>query len=213
MVSFVPNEHDAQLTDDCRWEKLPAPFKGGQSYSDLPIRRCVYPSYGFNVTNGTAPGTMIASYVWGQDSSRLGAHLRTPEARARLVDIALQDLAAMNNVTYDFLLSQYVDYHAWDWYQDEWSVGAFAIFSPDQFSNVMPALMTPAMEGHLHWAGEALSSGHAWIIGAVNSAYRTVAEVLKTEGRDDLIEKLIQMWGTIDEVDMGWYTNSTAGGS
>ena len=155
---------------------------------------------------------MIASYVWGQDSSRLGAHLRTPEARAHLVDIALQDLAAMNNVTYDFLLSQYVDYHAWDWYQDEWSVGAFAIFSPDQFSNVMPALMTPAMEGHLHWAGEALSGGHAWIIGAVNSAYRTVVEVLKTEGRDDLIEKLIQMWGTIDEVDMGWYTNSTVGG-
>ena len=43
------------------WENLPLPFKGGQSYSDLPIRRCVYPSYGVNTTD--AAGTMIASYV------------------------------------------------------------------------------------------------------------------------------------------------------
>lgn len=126
---------------------------------------------------------MIASYVWSQDSSRLGAHLATPASRARLVDITLHDLAAMNNVTYDILKEQYVDYHAWDWYQDEWSVGAFAIFSPDQYSDIMPALMMPSQNGHLHWRGEALSSGHAWIIGAVNSAYRCVAEIVKAEGK------------------------------
>ncbi|OBT86323.1 hypothetical protein VE02_07417 [Pseudogymnoascus sp. 03VT05] len=62
------------------WEKLPAPFKGGQSYSDLPIRRSVYPSYGFGLPDDTAPGTMIASYIWGQDSTILGAYLRTPES-------------------------------------------------------------------------------------------------------------------------------------
>lgn len=43
------------------WQNLPAPFKGGQSFSDLPIRKCVYPSYGINVSD--AAGTMIASYV------------------------------------------------------------------------------------------------------------------------------------------------------
>lgn len=43
------------------WQNLPAPFKGGQSFSDLPIRRCVYPSYGVNTSD--AAGTMIASYV------------------------------------------------------------------------------------------------------------------------------------------------------
>lgn len=120
----------------------------------------------------------------------------------------IEDLAAMNNVTVEFLQSQYVDLHAWDWYQNEWSVGAFAIFSPDQYSSIMPALMIPAQEGHLHFGGEALSSGHAWIIGAVNSAYRNVLEVLKTEGRNDLIERLVQTWGTIEEVDLGWYTTS-----
>src|SRR4051812_32086190 len=83
------------------------------------IRRCVYPSYDLNLTNGTAPGTMIASYVWGQDSLRLGAHLATPEARERLIEITLQDLAAMNNVSHSFLQDQYLEYHAYNWYQDE----------------------------------------------------------------------------------------------
>jgi monoamine oxidase len=151
---------------------------------------------------------MIASYVWGQDSSRLGAHLRTPEGRAILLDLTLRDLAAMNNVTFEFLQSQYVDHHAWDWYRSEWSVGAFAIFGPGQYSDIMPALMIPAQNGHLHFGGEALSSGHAWIIGAVNSAYRTVLEVLKAEERDDLVDKLVQTWGMINEVDLGWYKHS-----
>ena len=43
------------------WEALPNPIQGGASYSDLPIRTCVYPSYGINTTN--AAGAMIASYV------------------------------------------------------------------------------------------------------------------------------------------------------
>jgi monoamine oxidase len=113
----------------------------------------------------------------------------------------------MNNVTVEFLKSQFVDLHAWDWYQNEWSVGAFAIFSPGQYSSIMPALMTPAQEGHLHFGGEALSSGHAWIIGAVNAAYRNVLEILKTEGRKDLIDMLVQTWGEVNEVDLGWYTS------
>ena len=43
------------------WEALSEPIRGGQSLSDLPIRRCVYPSYGTNTTG--AAGTMLASYV------------------------------------------------------------------------------------------------------------------------------------------------------
>jgi hypothetical protein len=79
-----------------RWEHLPTPFKGGQSHSGVPIRRCVYPSYGFNLPDITAQGTMIASYVWDQDSSHLGARLENASGRARLVDITLHGLATMN---------------------------------------------------------------------------------------------------------------------
>lgn len=179
----------------------------------MPIRRPVYPSYGIDVTG--APGTMIASYTWGQDASRLGAYLNPHDVEAQaptqatslqhLVDLTLADLASLHGVGLDFLQEQLVDTHAYDWYQSENSVGAFAIFGPGEFSGVMPYLMTPAAQGHMHFGGEALSSGHAWIIGAVNSAYRTVVEVLATENMTAELDTFVDTWGLIDEVDMGWY--------
>jgi hypothetical protein len=196
------------MTFKTRWWETPQGestkgFQGGQSYSDLSIRRCVYPSYGLNTPNAAA--AMIASYTWGQDSSRLGAYYHTEADLAYITNVTIRQLAAMNNLTETFLHEQLVDVHLWDWYAHSESVGAFAIFGPGEFSTVMPSLMKPGYFGRVHFAGEALSSGHAWIIGAVNSAYRTVAEVLAVEGRENLVELMRELWGEIDEVDMGWY--------
>ncbi|KFG85439.1 amine oxidase (flavin-containing) [Metarhizium anisopliae] len=189
------------------WEHLDSgSFQGGQSFSDLPIRRCVYPSYGINTPD--APGTMIASYTWAQDSARLGAYC-SGDAKQNIVDVALRNLAAMHNVTYDYLRSQYVDSHHWNWYLDENAVGAFALFGPGDLSTTMPDLMQPGAHGRLHFAGDALSSGHAWIIGAVNSAYRTVAEVLAVEKMDGKLAELVDRWGVIEEIDIRWYANGT----
>lgn len=164
---------------------------------------------------------MIASYVWGQDSSRLGSYLNPhnptnqapfqPESVNTLVDFTLRDLAELNGVSHEFILSQYEGYHVYDWYGSAYSNGAFAIFGPGQFSSVLPWLMMPAANGHMHFAGEALSSGHAWIIGAVNSAWRTVYEILSTEGLEDKKKEFIDKWNIIDEVDMGWYNWSPDG--
>ena len=151
---------------------------------------------------------MIASYTWGQDSARLGSFYHSDGARDFITNVTLRQLAAMNNVSESFLHDQLVDTHLWDWYAHGWSAGAFAMFGPDEFSTVMPSLLKPAYYGKVHFAGEALSSGHAWIIGAVNSAYRTVLEVLAVEQRNDLVQKMVELWGTIDEVDMGWYVHS-----
>ncbi|KAK2033552.1 L-amino acid oxidase [Colletotrichum zoysiae] len=202
------------------WENLATgPFQGGQSFTDLPIRRCVYPSYGIDLPN--APGTMIASYVWGQDASRLGSYLNPhnpttqapyqPESVDAMVDVILKSLAELNGVSHEYLLSQFEGYHAYDWYGSAYSNGAFAIFGPGQFSSTLPWLMRPAADGHMHFGGEALSSGHAWIIGAVNSAWRTVFEILDTEGLEDKKKQFIDQWGVIDEVDMGWYDWSPEG--
>ncbi|KAH0424148.1 l-amino acid oxidase [Colletotrichum camelliae] len=204
------------------WENLSTgAFKGGQSFTDLPIRRCVYPSYGVDVPGVENVGTMIASYVWGQDSSRLGSYLNPhnpttqapfqPESVNTLVDFTLRDLAELNGVSHEFILSQYEGYHVYNWYGSAYSNGAFAIFGPGQFSSVLPWLMMPAANGHMHFAGEALSSGHAWIIGAVNSAWRTVYEILSTEGLEDKKKEFIDKWNIIDEVDMGWYNWSPDG--
>ncbi|GKT47603.1 putative bifunctional amine oxidase [Colletotrichum spaethianum] len=202
------------------WENLTTgPFQGGQSFTDLPIRRCVYPSYGIDVPN--APGTMIASYVWGQDASRLGSYLNPhnpttqapyqPESADVMVDVVLRSLAELNGVSHEYLLSQFDGYHVYDWYGSAYSNGAFAIFGPGQFSSTLPWLMRPAADGHMHFGGEALSSGHAWIIGAVNSAWRTVFEILDTEGLEDKKKQFVDQWGVIDEVDMGWYNWSPEG--
>ncbi|KAI9843853.1 MAG: hypothetical protein M1838_002425 [Thelocarpon superellum] len=185
------------------WEELPLPIKGGQSYSDLPIRHCVFPSYGVNTRHAAA--SMIASYTWGQDAARIGSYMATAEARADLIDLTLRNLAAMNNVTDDFLRSQYVDSFALSWYDNEFTLGAFAFFDPAEFTTLMPTLLQPAADGRMHFAGEALSTGHAWVVGALNSAYRAVAEVLAREQRTDLLIRLVDLWGEVDEIDMNWY--------
>lgn len=150
---------------------------------------------------------MIASYTWGQDSARLGSYYNNNEAREHIIETTLHNLAAMHNVSYEFLQSQYVESYFRNWYDGEDAVGAFAMFGPGEYSSVLPALMMPAANGKLHFAGEALSSGHAWIIGAINSAYRTVAEILAVEKMDQNLIDMVSMWGLIDEVDMGWYSD------
>jgi monoamine oxidase len=71
----------AYLSFKTRWwedpDVLPAPFVGGQSSTNLPIRRYVYPCYGLDVFD--APGTMIASYTWSQDADRLAAFYQSTE--------------------------------------------------------------------------------------------------------------------------------------
>lgn len=44
---------------------------------------------------------------------------------------------------------------------------------------------------------------HAWIVGSLNSAYRTVFEILQAEKLSEEMALLKLRWGTIDEVDMG----------
>jgi monoamine oxidase len=188
------------------WEDpdvLSMPFVGGQSSTDLPIRRCVYPSYGLEV-NG-APGTMIASYTWSQDAARLAAFYRSATQEEFITHVVLEDMARLHNISVSFLQDQLIDTYLWDWYNHPYSDGAYALFAPAQFSDVLPALLRPSCKGRLHTAGEATSSGHAWVVGALNSAYRAVMEVLAVEGRKDLMEKMVSLWGSLDEVDLGWF--------
>jgi hypothetical protein len=151
---------------------------------------------------------MIASHTWGQDSARPGCLYHTPSSLDFITNTTVRQLPALNNVSTSFLKDQLIDTHVYDWYASPYSVGAFAMFGPDEFSTVMPALPKPAFHGKMHFAEEALSSGHVWIIGAVNSACRTIAEILAVEGRGDLLNQSVETWGTIGEVDMGWYTQS-----
>ena len=74
--------------------------------------------------------------------------------------------------------------------------GAFALFGPGKFSTVYESLTAPAASGHLHFAGEALSTRHAWVEGALDSAWRAVFELLIVEPAwKPLLCKFFKHWG------------------
>ncbi|KAF3907426.1 hypothetical protein ABW21_db0206001 [Orbilia brochopaga] len=180
-----------------RWwqEDLPYRIFGGESYTDRPTRRHDYPSFGMDVEG--APGTMLASYTWSQDALRISSYMHDEKGLDTLKHIVLTDLSKSHNVTYEFLEDLYVDMHAYSWYDSPYAVGAFALFSPSQFSTILPRIATPVQD-RIFFAGEALSSGHAWVIGALNSAYRAVVELLSTsDGGNEAIYNLCCQWGWV----------------
>ena len=128
------------------WEDpdvLTAPIVGGQSVTDLPIRKVVYPSYGLGIPG--APGAMIVSYTSSQDSDRLGAFYHSEPQREFITHSVLNDMARLHNVSIEFLEDQLVETHLWDWYDHPYSVGGYALFSAAQFSDILPPHNAPQL--------------------------------------------------------------------
>jgi len=192
------------------WEDLK--IVGGQSSTDLPIRDVVYPSYG---PDDSHPGharsnCMIASYNGMQDSQRLGGLMKgrgTPEENV-LLDLVMRDLADLHGVKVDDIWKEFEDYHAWDWYRDSFQLGAFCQFGPGQFQDTYPYLTQPgSKEQRLYFAGDATSSFHGWVAGALNSGWRAVYSLLDTHPEinpnpgEDIKEKFKLLWGPSEEWD------------
>ncbi len=105
------------------WEELG--IFGGQSHTDRPARSVVYPSYGPGVGGGAKSNVLIASYNGMQDSQRLGALMKGRDSSEEkiLLNLIMNDLAAIHNVPIEKIWEQYVDYYAWDWYSSSFSLG------------------------------------------------------------------------------------------
>jgi len=180
--------------------------RGGVASTDLPLRTCVYPS--FNIHDApTAPAVLLASYTWAQDAQRIDALISpdSPAGEDVLRDLVLRDLArlhARHGITLAFLREQYVTHHAYSWYADANSTGAFALFGPGQFSNLYPFLARPAADGRLHFVGEAASAHHAWIVGALDSAQRAVMHAFLRFGMRADAEDVETRWGPVGEVEL-----------
>ncbi|KDQ59031.1 hypothetical protein JAAARDRAFT_154248 [Jaapia argillacea MUCL 33604] len=179
------------------WEQPPYNQVGGVSSTDRPTRTVVYPSYGIGKEEGA---TIIVSYTWAQDALRLGSLVGKED---RLIEGILKDLAVMHGVKdWKLLQEMVVAHHAFNWYHEPKVAGAFALFGPGQFSGVYTEVTKP-FGGVVHWAGEATSVHHAWLLGALNSAYRAVVQILKAEGRKDFIKTVLEKeWGRCEELDL-----------
>lgn len=166
---------------------------GGVSATDLPISNIVYPS--FDIAEGE-PAVLLASYSWSQDAIRMGALFDNPapggrrgtksesdkpDVDAPVVVQVLKNLAQAwskadteHRPSYEQLRKMYVDHHAFSWDHDPYTGGAFAFFGPGQFRDFYASFQDLQCQGKFMICGEAVSVEHAWISGALNSAYNSV---------------------------------------
>jgi monoamine oxidase len=101
------------------WKEEPYNQKpGGQSFTDLPIRTIVYPSYGPDQSSRV----LIASYCWTNDAERLG-NIIDNNVDGILLDLMLRNLATVHQADVDELKKQYVNHFAWNWNHDAWTGG------------------------------------------------------------------------------------------
>jgi monoamine oxidase len=143
------------------WETDDGIF-GGATVTDLPIRRMNYPTH----DPTTRRGVLLASYTWGQDALQWGAM----DEETRLEE-ALDDVARIHPRIRDvFEVGA-----SYAWYGDRWARGAFAMFAPEQQTELQEDIVRP--EGRILFAGEHCSLYHAWIQGALESGIRAARQI------------------------------------
>jgi len=166
------------------WEQNGQQQFGGSSYTDRQSRVVVYPSYGLRESG---PGVLMATYNWQQDAYRYGALIQNPNWTSEspapkerppsekiLLDQIYADVARLHGVDEATLRKNTLDYRAFDWYHNPYTMGAFAHFAPGQFNILYESIVHTAGYGRFHFAGEVASHHHAWIAGALDSANRVV---------------------------------------
>ena len=152
---------------------------GGVSSTDLPISNVIYPSW--NDGKETAH-VIIVSYSWAQDATRM-ASLMTPDSitggyfpNDPIAELCFKNLADLwqGRPSVEDLRGLYMGHHVTAWSHEPNTAGAFALFAPGQFKNLYTQFTKPLCENKLMICGEAISAHHAWISGALDSAYNAV---------------------------------------
>ena len=167
----------------------------GVAATDRSNRQIVYPSYGYDAKEG-----VLQIYCWAQDAERLGA--LTDKERVNECLKGIQYLYPEVDVYKAFAgYDPEVTTKTWFW-DNHAGGGAFALFAPGQFKSLYPTLLTPEFDGHLNLAGECCSVHHGWIVGALDSAYNAVNNILQQAGATEKIELLEKTWGAMSKPDV-----------
>ncbi|WP_298516299.1 FAD-dependent oxidoreductase [uncultured Kordia sp.] len=167
----------------------------GVSASDRPNRQIVYPSYGYDAQKG-----VLQIYCWAQDAERMGA--LSDEERVNECLKGIQFMYPEVDIYKHFAgYKDGVNTKTWFWDQHAGG-GAFALFNPGQFKNLYPTLLTPEFNGTLNLAGECCSVHHGWIVGALDSAYNAVNNILEKMKATKHIAKMQATWGVLTAPDI-----------
>jgi monoamine oxidase len=155
------------------WESDEGIFGGG-TFTDLPTGTTYYPSDNAQARDprlSQGPGTLLASYSWGQAARRLGSLAHTDRART-----VLRHLTQVHPQLAERDLVQRTA--SWSWDAHPYAGGAFAWFMPGQHSALHRHIVSP--EGRIHFAGEHASLAHTWMQGALDSALSAVKVMLQS---------------------------------
>ena len=173
----------------------------GVGVSDKSNRQIVYPSYGYD-----AEGGVLQIYCWAQDAERIGA--LSDEERVNECLKGIQYLYPEVDIYKEFA-GYKKDETTKTWFWDNHAGGgAFALFKPGQFKKLYPTLLTPEFNGSLNFAGECCSVHHGWIVGALDSAYNAVLNILKQlyesdkPYAEDKIKQMKKTWGSLSSPDV-----------
>ncbi|NWR54302.1 OXLA oxidase, partial [Bucorvus abyssinicus] len=146
------------------WEK--DGIYGGQTITDRPSRFIYYPSYNFS----SGVGVLLASYTWNTD-----ADFFLPLPEEKLLDVVFQDLAAVHGEKKEYVERVCQQHVVKTWQLDRHSMGAFAAFTPYQFTDYAHVLFQH--QGRVHFAGEHTAQPHGWIDTAMKSAIRAASNI------------------------------------
>jgi monoamine oxidase len=133
---------------------------------------------------------LCVSYTWAKDA--VFFENISDEKAFEIIILELAELHDMDPaelqalVVKDNLLVQ-------RWSKCEKTLGSFALFAPTQLNRHLVNLMTP--ENGLYFAGEHTDIHHAWIVGSMNSAARSVLQLLSDIGDDKARQKVLQLLG------------------
>nr|XP_045007803.1 L-amino-acid oxidase-like [Jaculus jaculus] len=138
----------------------------GKSSTDRPSRFIYYPNQVFS--NDT--GVILASYTLDDDSVFMAAL-----GRDRIVEVVLDDLAAVHNRSKEELRALCPYSNVKHWGLDPYSMGGFAFFTPYQYVDYAQELSQP--EGLVYFAGEHVDLPHGWIDTAIKSGLKAAKSI------------------------------------
>lgn len=179
------------------WTKVGERQEGGYgaATTDRPNRQIIYPSYAYD----SKPG-VLQVYCWANDARKLGA-LGDKERIEECLK-GIQYLYPDVDVYHEFAgYDEGKTTKTWFW-DEHAGGGAFALFNPGQFKNLYPTLLTPEFDGCLNFAGECNSVHHGWIVGALDSAYNAVLNILQQAGATEKIQQMRATWGSFTSPDV-----------
>ena len=163
------------------WERTDLdhpPSHGGRSSTDLCSRWFQYPDFGI----GEEGKGVIFVYNWKDDTKQWCLLSKKERIQQALLD--LQTLYPEVDVAREYAGGECPDSEEFlsEAFCVDWSY-CMTLYYPGQFLSFFPSMVQPQCQGSIYFAGSHLSSTLAWVVSALESAKRTVQQILiNTQG-------------------------------